>query len=274
MRLVQLLAPKNLFSRIAFLLTALSPRLLSLAGNYVNPPDEPAVLASGVASGMPSGSKISSSKVMLKHHAEKFKACLSGGGDVDLERFVAASTDFSRTLERFGDFAKPGLKDTAQNLRRVEQARSQGRVKSLRAFLADQIKSRGARLANGSPSRGSGAEALLWSRLGLKMWVEMFKDRLTRPQTSFAQTLRNGFSRSMGRYLDRFGRAAFDMASRQSPDWSEVRRSTLLGCDAQGRCSEESFTDELKSFVKQVEPVLDRMTELQRNAGLEDQRTP
>jgi len=264
MRLVELLTPKNLLSRVALLLAALSPRLIQLAGSYVSPPDSQAAIASG--------SKISSSKVMLKHHAEKFKACLSGDGDVDLERFVAASTDFSRTLERFGDFAKPGLKDTAQNLRRVEQGR--GRIRSLRVFLADQIKSRGARLANGSPSRGSGAEALLWSRLGLKLWVEMFKDRLKDRKATFAQMLRNGFSRSMGRYLDRFGRAAFNMASRQSPDWSEVRERTHLGCDDQGRCSEESLTDELKSFVKQVEPVLDRMTELQRTAGLEDARTP
>lgn len=264
MRLVQLIAPKNLLSRLALLLAALSPRLISLAGSYVHQPESTATLASS--------SKISSSKVMLKHHAEKFAKCMSGGGDVDIERFVAASTDFSRQLERFGEFTKPGLKDTAQNLRRVEQARG-GRIKSLRLYLADQLR-RGARLANGSPSRGSGAEALLWSRLGLKLWVEMFKDRLKDRKATFAQTLRNGFARSMGRYLDRFGRAAFNMASRQSPDWSEVRERTHLGCDDQGRCSEESFTEELKSFVKQVEPVLDRMTELQRSAGLEDQRTP
>ena len=73
MRLVQLIAPKNLLSRLALLLAALSPRLISLAGSYVHQPESTATLASS--------SKISSSKVMLKHHAEKFAKLTGIDGD-------------------------------------------------------------------------------------------------------------------------------------------------------------------------------------------------
>ena len=46
-----------------------------------------------------------------------------------------------------------------------------------------------------------------------------------------------------------------------------------LGCE-RGVCSDEKLTEELRSFVKEVEPVLDRMTMLQKSVGLEDPRTP
>ena len=52
-----------------------------------------------------------------------------------------------------------------------------------------------------------------------------------------------------------------------------IRTRTQLGC-RNGVCSDEQLNEELSSFVKEVEPVLDRMTQLHKAAGLEDSRTP
>ena len=143
----------------------------------------------------------------------------------------------------------------------------------MRQLLMDQVR-RGARSPNGGPERRSGAEALLWSRLGLKFWVDCFKDYLRAPsKTTLQAATRNGFQNSLARYLDRFSRAAFNAAVGSIPDWDYVRRRTHLGCQ-DGVCSDEQLTQELRSFVNEVEPVLERMTALQKSVGLEDPRTP
>lgn len=131
---------------------------------------------------------------------------------------------------------------------------------------------RGARRPDGGPASRSGAEALLWSRLGISLWVEIFKERL-RSRASLSEAFRSAFHRSLGRYFDRFSRAAFVMAAASTPDWDYVRERTQLGCEG-GVCSDEELTSELRSFVEGVEPVLNRMVELQKSVGLEDPRTP
>lgn len=215
-------------------------------------------------------SKFSGSKVSLRDSARRFAKCLSRD-DVDLHAFAAATSDLMVKVERFGDFTARGVSDARQNLQRVEQARA-GRFSSMRALLMDQVRL-GARRPEGGPASSTAAEALLWSRLGIKFWVEMFKDHLRAPQKKTLQeAMRNGFKASIGRYLDRFGRAAFNMATRSTPDWDDVRRRTHLGCE-NGVCSDEELTKELRTFVRDVEPVLDRMTKLQKSVGLEDPRT-
>ena len=141
----------------------------------------------------------------------------------------------------------------------------------MRALLVSELQ-RGSRRPEGGPARSSGAEALLWARLGLSFWVETFKETL-RSRSSLQDATRDGFKRSLARYLDGFGRAAFNVAARQTPNWDVVRERTHLGC-SNGVCSEEQLASELRSFVKEVEPVLVRMTQLQKAVGLEDPRTP
>ena len=131
---------------------------------------------------------------------------------------------------------------------------------------------KGSRRPEGGPAARTAAEALLWSRLSLKFWVETFKDRL-RSRNPLADASRNGFQRSLARYLDRFSRTAFNMGSRSIPDWDVVRERTHLGCD-NGVCSEDKFESELRTFVRDVEPVLERMVDLHKSVGLEDPRTP
>jgi hypothetical protein len=175
-------------------------------------------------------------------------------------------------VETFGDFTARGVHDARSNLRKVEQARG-GRIKSMRALLMDQIQ-RGARLPSGGPARASGAEALIWARLGISFWVELFKEHLrTRGKASLPEATRSGFQRSLARYFDRFGRAAFSVAARSTPQWEDVRARSGVGC-SNGVCSDETLNDELRSFVKEVEPVLERMTKLHKSVGLEDVRTP
>ena len=118
------------------------------------------------------------------------------------------------------------------------------------------------------------AEALLWSRIGISLWVEIFKDHIRTRGTSLGEATRHGFQRSMARYFGRAGRAAFNMATRGGGTWTEVQQRTHLGCSDDGVCSEDELTDELRTFVKDVEPVLDQMVKLQKSAGLEDPRTP
>lgn len=210
-------------------------------------------------------------KVELRKFARRFSSSVKVNGDIDVRRFVSAGEEFSHAVERFGDFTRRGVVDARKNLKRVEKAAG-GRVVSMQVLLRDELR-RGSRHPNGGPARSTGAEALLWSRLSVSFWVEIFKEHL-RGKTSLPDATRSGFERSLARYLDRFSRAAFAAGLRQStPDWEEVRRHTHLGCE-NGQCSDETLAAELKAFVREVEPVLDRMARLQKQVGLEDPRTP
>ena len=100
------------------------------------------------------------------------------------------------------------------------------------------------------------------------------KDHIRTRGASLGEAPRHGFQRSMARYFGRAGRAAFNMATRGGGTWTEVQQRTHLGCSDDGVCSEDELTDELRTFVKDVEPVLDQMVKLQKSAGLEDPRTP
>ena len=207
----------------------------------------------------------------LRQSARRFAKALSGGGDVNVHDFVAATEDFVSNVERFGDFTRRGTSDARRNLARVALRTSASRLSSLRAWLPDGV-ARGERKQAGGPESNSPAEALLWARLSVSFWIETFKGRL-RGTSSLPAASRDGFRRTMARYLDRFGCAAFHAASRQIPDWEQVRERTHLGCD-NGVCSDAAMEKELSAFVKEVEPVLERMTVLQKSVGLEDPRTP
>jgi len=208
--------------------------------------------------------------ITLRHAARRFAACAKGD-DVHVEDFAEATEQMMTIVERFGSFTKRGVADVRQNLRRV---REKGRKSSssMRAFLADELR-RGGVKPGGGPTSRSAAEALLWSRLFLSFWVEIFDEHVRRPKTLADETSR-GFKRTLSRYLDRFSRAAFNMAMRQAPDWADVRQRTFLGCSSAGTCSEDLLTEEMRHFVKDVRPVLDKMTALQKESGLEDPRTP
>lgn len=217
-------------------------------------------------------SKLAASKVALRETARRFASCLAKDKDVNLAQYLSATTEFLEGVERFGDFASRGVDDARKNLKRVEQEfRGGGRISSMRTLLKNEIQ-RGSRRPEGGPARSSVAEALLWSRLGLSLWVEIFKDH-ARTRASLPEATRNGFKRSLARYLDRFGRAAFNVATRSAPDWDVVRQRTHLGC-SNGVCSDDQLVNEMRSFVKDVEPVINRMTELHKSVGLEDPRTP
>jgi hypothetical protein len=215
-------------------------------------------------------SKLQSSRVTLQPSARRFARCLSKD-DVNIDEYVAATDEFVSSIERFGDFTRSAVKDARANLRRVSEAMAGGRFSSMRALLRDELR-RGARRPEGGPASSSASEALLWSRLGVSFWVETFKQRL-RARAPLPEASRSSFQRTIGRYLDRLGRAAFYVASRRLPDWDIVRQRTHLGC-RDGVCSEDDLARELESFVRSAEPVLDRMTKLQKSVDLEDPRTP
>jgi len=62
----------------------------------------------------------------------------------------------------------------------------------LRAFLADELR-RGGVKPGGGPTSRSAAEALLWSRLFLSFWVEIFDEHVRRPKTLADETGRGMF---------------------------------------------------------------------------------
>jgi hypothetical protein len=210
----------------------------------------------------------------LRVAARRFAACAKGD-DVHVEDFAEATEQMMTIVERFGSFTSRGVADVRQNLRRVREKARKGKARiarqSMRAFLADELRRGGIRPGGGPTSR-SGAEALLWARLVLSFWVEIFDEHVRRPQGELRDETSRGFKRTLSRYLDSFSRAAFSMAFRQAPDWSEVRES--LGCSGAGACSDAAATEEMRHFVKDVRPVLERMTALQKESGLEDPRTP
>lgn len=217
-------------------------------------------------------SKVTASKVVnLRRSARQFAACLSSGRDINVPAFVDATDSFMADVSQMGDFAQRGVQDTRQNIARVRKALG-GRISSMRAMLLNEVQ-HGARRPEGGPTTRSAAEALLWARLGLSMWVETFKKRLSSRGSTLRDATREGFQRSLARYFDRFGRAAFAVASRSTPDWDDIRARTHIGC-RNGVCSDEHLESELKEFVQELEPVLQRMTIIQKSVGLEDPRTP
>ena len=259
-------APDGMFDVIGIaklmLLAITTPRLLGA----LRPAVEPSDLAGSF------GSKLPSSRLSLRESSRKFAACVSKD-DIDLAAYASAIRDFANKIESFGDFTARGVSDARQNIERVERATMSSRLRSMRSMLVDQVR-KGARRPEGGPARSSGAEALLWSRLGIRFWVETFKEHLRHSgKASLAEATRHGFQRSIGRYLDRFGRAAFSVAARAIPDWDVVRSRTHLGCN-NGVCSDEALNQELRSFVREVEPVLERMTQIHKEMALEDHRTP
>lgn len=207
----------------------------------------------------------------LRQSARRFAKAALSGGDVDVHEFAKAANEFVSSVEKFGDFTTRGLEDMRRNLRRVAKHTATSRLSSMRAWLRDGV-TRGDRKRTGGPASNSPAEALLWARLSVAFWVETFKATVGGTR-SLPDATRNGFRRSMARYLDRFGCAAFNVASRKIPDWEQVLERTHLGCE-NGVCSDEHLQRELSSFVKEVEPVIERMTALQKSVGLEDPRTP
>jgi len=181
-------------------------------------------------------------KVTLRHTSKRFAACMSKD-DVNVPNFIAAANDFVSNVEQFGDFTKRGVTDARKNLRRVEQAGG-GRIRSMRQLLRSELQ-RGARRSDGGPASSTGAEALLWSRLSISLWVEIFKEYLgsrnNRP--SLADATRSGFRRSMGRYFDRFGQAAFHAAAGRTPGWmmsAGERTSAATTASAARRVSRRS----------------------------------
>uniref|UniRef100_A0A7S0L8A4 Glycolipid transfer protein domain-containing protein n=1 Tax=Coccolithus braarudii TaxID=221442 RepID=A0A7S0L8A4_9EUKA len=217
------------------------------------------------------GSKLQGSKLSLRQHARRFASCLTRDRDVNMQEYVKAMEEFVAGVSTLGDFTSRGVDDARKNLHLVRERAAGSRLSSMRAYLLDELR-RGSRRPEGGPASRTGAEALLWSRLGISFWVEIFKETLGRRST-LADATQNGFQRSIGPYLDHFGRAAFRMAARATPSWHEVRKRSHLGCD-NGVCSDEQLATELRSFVEEVEPLVQRMTQLQKAVGLEDLRTP
>ena len=130
-------------------------------------------------------------KVELRKFARRFSSSVKVNGDIDVRRFVSAGEEFSHAVERFGDFTRRGVVDARKNLKRVEKAAG-GRVVSMQALLRDELR-RGSRHPKGGPARSTGAEALLWSRLSVSFWVEIFKEHL-RGKTSLPDATRSGLS--------------------------------------------------------------------------------
>jgi len=266
---IMTMLPRNIFSRALLLVAVSAPRLLGLGFGSEAAADAGMLGPSKVVH--LGASKMSASRISLRQAGHRFRACLSHTGDVNVAGFISATDEFARDLEQFGDWTKRGLSDAKQNIRRVEQKGD--RLSSMRQFLGEQLR-RGARKPAGGPMSGSAAEALQWSRLGIRFWVETFKEQLKRRRVSLREATINGFQRSMGFYFGRAAKMAFSAASRSTPDWDVIRERTSIGCEAGGVCSEDALVKELQTFVKDVEPVLNRMTELQKDAGLEDLRTP
>ena len=259
-----------LFARFiqAAVIAAVAPRVLQML-----PGSQPQVTMSGGGEGLAS-MRVAAPKVTLRLAARRF-ASAAKGDDVDLDGFVDATEKMMSIVERFGDFTKRGVADVRQNLRRVRETarRTKG---SMRAMLADEFK-RGQVHPKGGPASRSGAESLLWARIVLSFWVELFDEHVKgrrhgRPD-SLADESTRGFKRTISRYLDGFSRAAFSVGMRQAPDWKSVREKTYLGCKGDV-CSEDLMEAEFKEFVKDVRPVIDKMVVLQKSSGLEDPRTP
>jgi len=118
----------------------------------------------------------------------------------------------------------------------------------------------------GGPASASLAEAMMWARIQLKFWVEVFDKHVNSPST-LADELMSGFDRSMAIYFFSGARVAFSFATRGAPDWDRLPYARSLS-------SKETLTGELRRFVGVVRPLLQRMYDIQSSLNLEDPRTP
>merc|ERR1712032_1525828 len=200
-----------------------------------------------------------SHSLSLQMAARRFAAC-STSGDVDLRCFVAASYEFAQLLEAFGPWTESSLKDARRNLLRIEEGTRRHGVKSMQALLRREA-------SEGSSKSGDLAEAMMWARIQLKFWVEVFDQYVTEP-SSLPDELMRGFDKSLAAYFFGGVRVAFSFAAKRAPDWDR------LPCARSLAASKTALSGELRRFVSAVRPLLRRMHSIQSSLNLEDPRTP
>lgn len=199
----------------------------------------------------------------LQAAAKRFAAC-SGHADVDLRCFCSASKEFVQLIEAFGPWTETSLKDARRNLITIEEAVKEYGLSSMESLLQREA-ARGP--SSSGPAPSSLAEAVMWARIQLKFWVEVFDQHVNKP-SSLPDELIRGFDESMATYFFAGVRLAFSFAARKVPDWDQ------LPCARSLATSKEALTDELRNFVARVKPLIQRMHTIQSSLGCEDPRTP
>ena len=204
---------------------------------------------------------------LLSESAELFDACLLGDDDVSVVAFVPACRHFISVLALFGKYADVLIGATKGNLRIVESAVHDcgaSSLPSVRAFL-EWDRSRGKHLPGGVLAKNSPAEALLWLRRGISLYVGTFERHLESP-SSFREEARHGYREQVLPYNGWIMQKAASANFLLAPTWSWVLQQGKLTTSA------DQLDADLKAWVSVVREVLARLATLHKSLDLEDVR--
>jgi len=205
---------------------------------------------------------------LLGESAELFDACLLASDDVSVVAFVRACHHFISVLALFGKYAKVLIGATEENLRIVEGATGDdsgaSSLPSARAFLAWD-KSRGKHLPGGVLAKDSPAEALLWLRRGISLYLGTFERHLESP-SSFREEARHGYREQVLPYNGWIMQKAAGANFMLAPTWDWVVQHGKLTMSA------AQLDADLKAWVAVVKEVLARLAALHKSLDLEDVR--
>ena len=147
----------------------------------------------------------------------------------------------------------------------------------MRALLSAEVKA-----GQHSPGKApalrdqSGAMGLLWVRRGLQLWFNFFVLReelrgamakrgedAADPDETAGASLFRAFQASHGNIVGWVSKRMAGGVARAMPSWLTL--TDALGIDA-------AEGEEVRAWVDAVQPVLERMSRVQEEAGLEDRR--
>lgn len=210
----------------------------------------------------PSPKYMSTKGAPLVRSAEMLRKCRSGTSDIDLTRFVAAAKQFDEVMAPFGLYSKVMVLATREQLEYLQKAPAAARSTARALLLHEKASGKHTRrpqeLVDGSP-----AIALLWMRRGFEFWLGTFEQHVSRPR-SFSEECWRGYLATSAKFNGWMMRKLAAANHKLAPPWETI-------C-ARGLCSEVQLKAQLKAWCAAVRPVIDRLTALHREAGLDDLR--
>lgn len=207
--------------------------------------------------------------------ASEFRECLLGDGDVDVERFMASCTEFSKLLGRMGSFARLLTREVRGNVSKINGTYSNnpGVYRSARALLEGE-KNNGMHKEGGVLADPSGAMGMLWARRGLLFWATAFEGLAESEEAAgpdaepssvpVKKVAGAAYDEVLRQFNGWMTRSSFSMAINHMPDWNTLNSN--LGP------SREEVAADMRAWAAVTRDVVDRLKALHTEYDLEDTR--
>mmetsp|Transcript_28763 Transcript_28763/g.80991 ORF Transcript_28763/g.80991 Transcript_28763/m.80991 type:complete len:307 (+) Transcript_28763:189-1109(+) len=203
-----------------------------------------------------------STEAPLLKSKEGFSQCMVGEEDVDVQKFMEASREFSKVLSSLGSFTKSLVGEVESNIKKIESffSKDPQSYTSMRALLeaeqASGIHQSGGKLADPSSAMG-----LVWARRGLNLWVTTFEEILkSGEKVDLRQCAQKAYSTVLEPHNGFVTRSSFGVTFRRFPKWERVH--PRLG-------SSEQLHQNMEEWVSTLKPLMQRMEKMHADMDLE-----